>query len=961
MVDVNHLCPGCMGLWEDTERPCPRCGFSWETAPAGGRELPIFTILAGRYLLGKRIGVGGFGITYLAMDLAEERVTAIKEFFPASLASREGLEVAALPGEEGRYFREALRSFHKEADLLSRFVDVPGIVRYRDYVTENGTAYLVMDYIEGTNLRRYMRETGKTFAQEEALGLMRPILLAVDAMHRKNVLHRDISPENLILKPDGTLTLIDFGAAREFSLDEEENLTVILKHGYAPEEQYHSGSRQGYQMVSGIQPQDAAARARKDDLLTLDEIEGVQVTERFARIIEKGMTIHATERYASIQALMAELYGDCAEQPEQKKVGPDGQKPERQGRDELEHEELKREKRQEDKPEGQSAEEQKPEKREEREERREPEAAPGAASPGAHAKRKASGKKAVIAAAAAALVVLVVLFAFRVIPPGGSGSASDGMTAWDSFGENQEPDMQEDGLVWLMTGRAKEYQNFFAAADYFVGQEIFEYDEKGHFSRITTYGCSPADYIMSVGSGVDPSYGEMTYDFSYQYDVNNRILSSVQTTGAESQYEMDVECQFVYWDDTHDIPKEIQIQDSGVETLEGYQGSHTIINLDESGRIKKELATGPLWSSSGIGARIQIYEYLDGEIQGYERIYCEKPEDNEALWKFLAPYLWHVSAGECELVGAEYQVSDEQELIWCEAVEPVETYADGTSSVYLEFMDVGAQSAISSVDELYREVSVDYGYKQDEFGNVLMYEYDDSEFEISDFFSYAEYEVKDGIYTPTGRTSGTLPEIAGEMQEDNSENSVNGTTGDTSPENTGSFADTGKQEEVLELLERYGIDYMMVDEVKEEYPDDSEAYIAEALLTGEIMSLVGCRLTTLEGLAPGIYAVLPPEDWFLDDGTEAWTILTADMRTCWEISEALLEEGYYAEGGKAWGFFGHLSDTGADAEGNGLIAQENDQLRFEIYAQYLEYWGERTGKDWSITNPDTGETVSKNE
>ena len=180
MLDVNHLCPGCMGRWEDTEKPCPRCGFSWETVPAGGRELPIFTILAGRYLLGRRIGVGGFGITYLAMDLAEERVTAIKEFFPASLASREGLAVAALPGEEGRYFREALRSFHKEADLLSRFADVPGIVRYRDYVTENGTAYLVMDYIEGTNLRRYMRETGKTFTQEEALGLMRPILPDVD-------------------------------------------------------------------------------------------------------------------------------------------------------------------------------------------------------------------------------------------------------------------------------------------------------------------------------------------------------------------------------------------------------------------------------------------------------------------------------------------------------------------------------------------------------------------------------------------------------------------------------------------------------------------------------------------------------------------------------------------------------------------------------------------------------------
>ncbi len=268
----------------------------------------------------------------------------------------------------------------------------------------------------------------------------------------------------------------------------------------------------------------------------------------------------------------------------------------------------------------------------------------------------------------------------------------------------------------------------------------------------------------------------------------------------------------------------------------------------------------------------------------------------------------------------------------------------GGGSVYAETYSEeevsSAEMTVSLVKEYYRTLSPDSSGEKDEYGNVLEHN--------GMTYSYAEYEIKDGIYTPTGRTSGTLPEMAGEMQGDNSENEV-------------SFADTGKQEQVLELLERYGISYMTVDEVKEEYPDDAEGYIATAMRTGEITSLVGCRLTTLEGLAPGIYAVLPPEDWFLDDGTEAWTILTADMRTCWEISEALLEEGYYTEGGKAWGFFGQLSGTGADVEGSGIIYRENDPLRIEIYAQYLEYWGERTGKDWSITNPDTGETASKNE
>lgn len=319
MIDVDRLCPGCMGFWEDTKQPCPRCGFSWSGQPAPGRELPLFTILSGRYLLGRKLGSGGFGITYLAMDLLEERPVAIKEFFPVGLSGREGKEICPLPGEEGRAFREALRAFHRESELMARFRDARGIVSWQGFAEENGTAYLIMDYVPGETLMQHLRRTGTVFSQQEALDLMLPILRAVDGMHRQHVLHRDISPENLILKPDGTLTLIDFGAAREFDLEGEENLTVVLKHGYAPEEQYRSGSRQGpwtdlyaccavlYQMVSGIRPQDADQRREKDRLVPLDEIEGVTVTHGFARAIEKGLTVHATERYPSIQALLEDL------------------------------------------------------------------------------------------------------------------------------------------------------------------------------------------------------------------------------------------------------------------------------------------------------------------------------------------------------------------------------------------------------------------------------------------------------------------------------------------------------------------------------------------------------------------------------------------------------------------------------------------------------------------------------
>ena len=851
MLDVNHLCPGCMGRWEDTEKPCPRCGFSWETAPAGGRELPIFTILAGRYLLGRRIGVGGFGIIYLAMDLAEERVTAIKEFFPASLASREGLEVAALPGEEGRYFREALRSFHKEADLLSRFADVPGIVRYRDYVMENGTAYLVMDYIEGTNLRRYMRETGKTFTQEEALGLMRPILLAVDAMHRKNVLHRDISPENLIRKPDGTLTLIDFGAAREFSLDEEENLTVILKHGYAPEEQYHSGSRQGpwtdlyaccavfYQMVSGIQPQDAAARARKDDLLTLDEIEGVQVTERFARIIEKGMTIHATERYASIRALMAELYGDCAEQPEQnEEMLPDGQGTGEENIGEQRSDkafsvvtpEIQTEKEV-------KAEQEQPAPSLDAAFSTEKKVTDGVNASGS---RGPSGKKGMmIAAAAAVLVVTVVLFAFRVIPLGGSGSggesekdeafAEDEISAEISAETSFE---QEDGLVWLVTG--KEDISYDIPVWY-----RFEYNEHGVWEKITTSNVLEHSYIYSGDYFMtDISAGIIENNFQYKYDRYGRITSVTESTSEGNEYL----CQFTYWNNSTAIPKTMQ------------------------------------WSDSVSTISINMEEWLSG---------LETAEKNSVVKTLLQ-------------------------------ADPPGLAGDGA----------------------------------DEYWNAV---------EVGDtYFSYAEYEVRDGIYTPTGRTSGTLPGAAAEAEEGNASQTAEMAEVEEADPAAASDAgaassalDEETQRALIDLLESYGV---VGDSLTYPVHYAGEEALWEALEAGIIDYVLGGRVAGLDELPEGYCAVLPPEDWFPDTHT-ADTIITRDMDTCMRITLLLLEEGYY-EGDRAYEF---LSDFEGDWEpGDSIAVQTDNALRYELALQYLEYWGEETENSWAITDTESGQSAGDN-
>ena len=323
MLDIQHLCPGCMQMKPDSAAVCPHCGYTTDT-PVSENALPVFTILQGKYLVGAPLGKGGFGITYIAMDLQTETIVAIKEYFPAEFACRAADTETVLPIDEKQslYFRTGMKSFTREGELLRRLSDIPGIVQFQDMLYCNNTAYLVMAYIPGISLKKQMKKQGKPFTEREALTMMRPILSALQAMHQKHILHRDISPENLMYAPDHTLTLIDFGAAREFSTDDDENLTVILKRGYAPEEQYHSGSRQGawtdvyavcavlYHMLTGILPQEADKRAESDQLTPLSRLPQISVRTSVCHAIEKGLQVDALERYASVQALMKDLYAD---------------------------------------------------------------------------------------------------------------------------------------------------------------------------------------------------------------------------------------------------------------------------------------------------------------------------------------------------------------------------------------------------------------------------------------------------------------------------------------------------------------------------------------------------------------------------------------------------------------------------------------------------------------------------
>lgn len=321
MVDIDKLCPGCMQHLKDSNTTCPHCGYP-EKHLTVKDSLPVFSILAGKYLLGAPLGKGGFGITYIAMHLPDEKIVAIKEFFPANLAVRDTDNETVVPADDTKavYYRTGMKSFSEEGRILYLLSDIEHIVHVTEQIQANNTTYLVMEYVPGISLKKYMQQQQKLFSEQEMLTLMQPILLALQTMHQKGILHRDISPENLMLSPDNTLTLIDFGAARTFSRSDDDNLTVILKRGYAPEEQYHSNSRQGpwtdlyavcavmYQMLTGILPQEASARAEEDHLTPISRIEGLSLSPSTCAALEKGLQMDPMERYPDIGALMKVLY-----------------------------------------------------------------------------------------------------------------------------------------------------------------------------------------------------------------------------------------------------------------------------------------------------------------------------------------------------------------------------------------------------------------------------------------------------------------------------------------------------------------------------------------------------------------------------------------------------------------------------------------------------------------------------
>lgn len=280
------------------------------------------TVLAGKYRIDDVISEGGFGIVYRGFDLILKMDVAIKEYFPRRFAIREqnSSSIHIYKGKSGQSFEEGLQKFLNEARILAKFNDVDSIVTVRDFFYENNTAYIINEHVVGETVKKYVNRNGK-MEPEMVLEIMKPILVSLGKIHETGLLHRDISPDNIILK-DNRAVLIDFGAARSFSDQDDRSMTVFFKRGYSAQEQYVKKGKQNvrtdiyavcatmYFMLTGIQPEESVQRTIKDTVVPLNKMRDVELNIWAKEAIMKGMSVSAGERYASVEALYRDLYGE---------------------------------------------------------------------------------------------------------------------------------------------------------------------------------------------------------------------------------------------------------------------------------------------------------------------------------------------------------------------------------------------------------------------------------------------------------------------------------------------------------------------------------------------------------------------------------------------------------------------------------------------------------------------------
>lgn len=336
-------CMNCMKEYEEGQAKCPRCGYVRGTRPREIYHLYPEMELADRYIIGTVVGFGGFGVLYRAWDRKLEHMVAIKEYYPAGMVTRipGQKEVILYTGKKHDEYKNGLTRFLDEARNTARFSSNPNIVNVFDFFEENGTAYMVMEFLEGVSLKEYISRAGGRLPWQQAVEIGLRIIDALKDVHGAKILHRDLSPDNVFMCDDGKIKLLDFGAARFTGLDDEKTRTIVLKMGFAPPEQYRSKSQQGpytdiyalgatlYRAITGQTPDESVNR---QDSINHNEGDTLKPMSQFVEGIPgyldnavlRAMALEPTLRFQNVQQMADALqnkksYADLAREIRRRK------------------------------------------------------------------------------------------------------------------------------------------------------------------------------------------------------------------------------------------------------------------------------------------------------------------------------------------------------------------------------------------------------------------------------------------------------------------------------------------------------------------------------------------------------------------------------------------------------------------------------------------------------------------
>ena len=316
-----QICLNCLNTYEEGVKVCPHCGLGNWKYQAAEKTLQLGTMLKSRYKIGTVIGDGGFGITYRAVDMNTGKGVAVKEFYPREVVARSSMDhttVKLVNRDNTAQFQKGLNSFLEEANGLARFNNTDKIVNVYDFFEQNGTAYIVMEYLRGKPLSRYAKDHGGKISVSAAINVIMKMCEALSYVHGAGMVHRDISPDNIFVEKTGKIKLIDFGAARESYGNEEKTLSIVLKPNYAPPEQFRKKSRQGpwtdvyalgatvYKLLTGRTPDQAIDRIMEDEMQVPSRY-NPEVPLFLDRIVMKMMAPKIEDRFQNCDEVRREM------------------------------------------------------------------------------------------------------------------------------------------------------------------------------------------------------------------------------------------------------------------------------------------------------------------------------------------------------------------------------------------------------------------------------------------------------------------------------------------------------------------------------------------------------------------------------------------------------------------------------------------------------------------------------